>query len=84
MRVRVLFSLCACVYSLFSLSGFALGRSFSDSVSRTVTPFLTSPSLSRSLPPSYPRSALSLQQRSKNLLVFLDERTKTRVKVHAL
>ena len=53
LRVRMLFSLCACVFSLFSLSGF-LARSLTHSGSHYASPIV------HSLAPSDPRSLVPL------------------------
>ena len=57
LRVRVLFSLCACAFSLFSLSGF-LARSLTHSGSHLASPIV------HSLAPSDPRSLVPLQPHS--------------------
>ena len=55
LRVRVLFSLCACVFSLFSLSGF-LALSLTHSGSHYASPIV------HSLAPSDPRSLVPLHE----------------------
>ena len=89
LRVRVLFSLCACAFSLFSLSGF-FARSLTHSGSHYASPIV------HSLAPSDPRSLVPLHspkpggedgwgvRRKKNCLSQKDQRTCKVSKCHTL